>query len=916
MSKTNLKVALMAVCPNCAEQLPDNAKFCLNCGAKVKTAESLVEEGREHYNAGRFEEAIKYFDEAIELEPENPRAWFNKAIALKDWGISLKDASKVRASVEAFNKALEGDSKNSEIWFNRGTSLDYLEDLEGALESFEKAVELNPQNESYRKAYEDIKEKLEKKTMPPVETEEKPLEKKVSVSEMEVPFPERYTALISGPPGVGKYEYCLELVKRYLLGGESVVFITTERSPRDIKKRLKTLGVDLDKYEGKKFMFIDVYSYSTGERYEKGLHIDNPANLNAISVQLSKAAEKIGKPVRIFFDSLSTLFLHAADPEIKKFFGTLSSRVRSEYGFILYTLQEEMHDEKTVIALRHMVDAVLEMKFEEGPPLKRYFRVHHAKELKVSPSWFEFTITDRGFNIIGEKIVKREEVAPVVKPAIVSPTVIKAGIAVAILLLGVVVYQLISPGTEKVTGGEQIQGPSPEELFKIEAWIKENPDKWEELKAKYGVENPSELSKEEASEIIAEFVSVKVTDFYSLDTGRTVIVNGEEVPASIEIKNRVDLRAPDKGWLIMENPFYKIELNLDHPYYLLRDKISNKDVLVFNDKVENPIDMITGCDMGFADHTGENKIQWSTTALHDNDGITRYKIVYEDKENGFILLDTEGWDVLSQDPFAGYDVEGEVMFGIFADKPYFIEAVELDNLQKMGLALPKNFRNPDEIVVSWVLQPDYSSAVIKGGDPNHLNRRLYEELYEVREIAEVGRKPYHFGSAAFSKMFPTHHLLGDKRGRAVIFSLPPGRFRFDDSLGVYGEQVSGEFILYVEKPQKAVAFTVEPVNELEFLYDVKDFNNIEGYKESMEEILRRYGLEYPGGPLDHKNWTTKRFAYVVTLTRDWYNPATNKPKDEIWSLADEGLSDFKKYENIIYKQMESTLPIAMMLAGR
>jgi KaiC/GvpD/RAD55 family RecA-like ATPase len=685
-------------------------------------------------------------------------------------------------------------------------------------------------------------------------------------------FPEKYTSVLTGPPGVGKHVYFLDLVKFYLEKGESVTYITTERSPAEIKELAKKIGLDLDKYEGSKFIFIDIYSYSTGERYDNGFSIDNPANLNLITVNLTKAADIVGKPMRIFFDSLSSLFLHAPEQEIKKFFGVLSSRVKTEYGFVIYTLQDEMHDDQTVIALKAMVDGVLEMKFDEGPPLKNLFRVHHAKGMKTVPTWYEFEASDDGaFKILGEfSAAKADAGAPaaapaavvVEKPAGVSSNVIKFG-AIGVIVLLVAVVGLMSMGGEE---GES-EGP------------------------------------------------VEITDFYHLPMDKTVNVNGESVSAFIDIKKRIDSRAPEKGWLLIENPYYKIELNLDHPYYRLFDKTTDREVTLFNDKVANPIDMITGSDLGYGDHSGENKVQYSSTSLHDVDGVLRHSIVYEDKANGFILLDTEGWDFIPRDPAAGYDAEAEVMLGLFADKPYFIDAMEFNNLQMQGFVIQRASRDPDEVVRSWVLQPDYSASIIRGGDSDHLNGILYEDLYQIQGISEIARKPYHFGSAAFSMMFPDDVLFGNKQEGAVIFTLPQGRARWDDSLGIYGEQVTGEYILYVEEPEKAIAWTIEPVNDLEFLYDIVEFNTVEGYPESLASLAEKYGFDdYPGNVIPAGNWTVKRTAQVVTLVPPgWYNAATNKPTDESWALADDALASYEKYEDIIYTQLASTKPVAQML---
>jgi hypothetical protein len=407
---------------------------------------------------------------------------------------------------------------------------------------------------------------------------------------------------------------------------------------------------------------------------------------------------------------------------------------------------------------------------------------------------------------------------------------------------------------------------------------------------------------------------VKISDFYSFTMDKTVNVNGKEETAFIDIKTRIDSRAPEKGWLLIENPYYRIEINLDHPYYRLFDKVTDQEVTLFNDQVDNPIDMITGSDVGYADHTGENKVQFSTTALHDVDGIPRHSIVYEDKANGFILLDTEGWDFIPRDPASGYDAEAEVMLGLFADKPYFIDAMEFNNLQMLGFVMQRPSRDPDEVVRSWVLSPEYSSAIIRGGDSEHLNKVLYEDLYQIQGISEVARKPYHFGSAAISKMFPDDVLFGNKQESAVVFTLPQGRARWDESRGVYGEQVAGEFILYVEKPEKAIAWTVEPVNDLEFLYDIVEFNTVPGYPESLESLLKKYGMEYPGKPISAYNWTTKRTVQVITLVPPgWYNAATNKPTDEAWALVDEASAAYEKYEDIIYTQLGSTKPVAQML---
>jgi hypothetical protein len=371
-------------------------------------------------------------------------------------------------------------------------------------------------------------------------------------------------------------------------------------------------------------------------------------------------------------------------------------------------------------------------------------------------------------------------------------------------------------------------------------------------------------------------------------------------------------RAPKKGWLVVENPFYKISINIDHSYYMIFDKKRNEDILIYNDTVKTGNAMLTGCDLGFCDHGGSNPVQYATTALHDTDGI-KYEIVYDYSDEGFVLIDTKGWDTrLPEDARKIYDVEAEVIFGIFANEPYFINAVELSNLQRLGYGYeyPKPFKNPDEIVQSWVIIDDYQYACMKGGD--NANADWAPPIwYDITDITTLSteRKPWHTGSATFSKMFPEHILLGEISGGGIIFSLPEGIFRFDDSLGVYGDQIAGEFIINEEKPQKAIVFAVNPVNEFLFFYDSKEFNAVVGYKGLMKRTCEKYGLEYPNGTLDAHNWKTKRYAYVITLTGEWHDADANQVSDEIWALADRGLADFYHYQEIISKKMDETTPL-------
>ncbi len=217
---------------------------------------------------------------------------------------------------------------------------------------------------------------------------------------MIVEFPSNYSVLLSGPPGVGKFEYCLYLVKNWLEKGEKVVYLTSERSPDEIKSMAKNFGFSLDEYEDKELVFIDCYSWSFGKKYERGFSIENAANINEINITLEKAIYKEEESVKIVFDSLSPLFLYNETQVMTKFFQFLTSKTKADYGLIIYTMQEGVHDPQIRNTLIYLVDGYLEMQFDEGSGgLDRKLRIHHMKGIKADTSWKKFKTGEKGFEM-------------------------------------------------------------------------------------------------------------------------------------------------------------------------------------------------------------------------------------------------------------------------------------------------------------------------------------------------------------------------------------------------------------------------------------------------------------------------------------------------------------------------------------
>ena len=203
------------------------------------------------------------------------------------------------------------------------------------------------------------------------------------------PFPTNYSIVVSGPPGVGKLEYLLGLTKRFLDGGERVTFVTLDLHPDEVRTRAAGIGMDLAALEGTSFAFVDCYSASASEHVEppvskKVYTVSSFSNLEGIGMAISKAAHDLKPPVRIVFYTVSTLFLHNSPQAIAKFIQIITSRVKTNIGFIAYAMHEGVHDGNTTTLLRSLVDGVVEIRFTDD--LAREVRAHHMRGLSVRPA--------------------------------------------------------------------------------------------------------------------------------------------------------------------------------------------------------------------------------------------------------------------------------------------------------------------------------------------------------------------------------------------------------------------------------------------------------------------------------------------------------------------------------------------------
>ncbi|HSD58079.1 MAG TPA: tetratricopeptide repeat protein [Methanotrichaceae archaeon] len=99
--------------------------------------ETWNEKGWSSLDQGRYEEAIKFFDQAISLAPDFGCPYNGKGLALAALG-------RYDESIDAFNRSLQLVADNPDAWSNMGIGLFLLKRYDESLRPLEKAIAMKP----------------------------------------------------------------------------------------------------------------------------------------------------------------------------------------------------------------------------------------------------------------------------------------------------------------------------------------------------------------------------------------------------------------------------------------------------------------------------------------------------------------------------------------------------------------------------------------------------------------------------------------------------------------------------------------------------------------------------------------------------------------------------------------------------
>ena len=104
-----------------------------------KTAEEWFDLG---YKEKDPKKEIEYYSKCLKLDPKNADAWNNKGVALEKLG-------RYEEAIRCFDKALEiiNSEKDESVWFGKGFAFYNLGRYEEAIRCYDKALKIDPEDE-------------------------------------------------------------------------------------------------------------------------------------------------------------------------------------------------------------------------------------------------------------------------------------------------------------------------------------------------------------------------------------------------------------------------------------------------------------------------------------------------------------------------------------------------------------------------------------------------------------------------------------------------------------------------------------------------------------------------------------------------------------------------------------------------
>ncbi len=126
------------------------AELTASAGRNTADAETRIQLANLYFDAERFNDAIKWYEDALKVDPRN-------ADASTDLGIAYYYTNQVDRALAQFNTSLDIDPKHTKTLLNRGFVLAFgKQDLDGAAKAWQQVVDIAPDSPEGQRARQSL----------------------------------------------------------------------------------------------------------------------------------------------------------------------------------------------------------------------------------------------------------------------------------------------------------------------------------------------------------------------------------------------------------------------------------------------------------------------------------------------------------------------------------------------------------------------------------------------------------------------------------------------------------------------------------------------------------------------------------------------------------------------------------------
>ncbi len=139
------------------------------CFGQSPQADKAIQAGNDFYKQQEYNKAVTEYNKAVEADPSNNTAKFNKANAIYKQDQKV-EAVKIYANIA---KDAEENDLKSKAFYNKGVILSDQKNLEESIEAYKNALRNNPADKEARENLQKALLELKKKEPPKKEDQQK-----------------------------------------------------------------------------------------------------------------------------------------------------------------------------------------------------------------------------------------------------------------------------------------------------------------------------------------------------------------------------------------------------------------------------------------------------------------------------------------------------------------------------------------------------------------------------------------------------------------------------------------------------------------------------------------------------------------------------------------------------------------------